>query len=65
VKIGDRAIGSAKAGIHNDVAPGEIVSGSPAVPHKQYLKVSAVLGRIPEMYQTLKQLQRKFNNGNE
>jgi UDP-3-O-[3-hydroxymyristoyl] glucosamine N-acyltransferase len=64
VKIGDRAIGSAKAGIHNDVAPGEIVSGNPAVPHKQYLKVSAVLGRIPEMYQTLKQLQRKLNNGN-
>lgn len=65
VKIGDRAIASAKTGIHNDVAPGEIVSGSPAVPHKQYLKVSAVLTRIPEMYQVLKQLQRKFNNGND
>ena len=65
VKIGDRAIASAKTGIHNDVAPGEIVSGSPAVPHKQYLKVSAVLTRLPEMYQVLKQLQRKFNNGND
>ncbi|MEI2583816.1 UDP-3-O-(3-hydroxymyristoyl)glucosamine N-acyltransferase [Scytonema sp. PRP1] len=65
VKIGDRAIASAKAGIHNDVPPGEIVSGSPAIPHKQYLKVSAVLTRIPEMYQVLKQLQRKFNNGND
>lgn len=65
VKIGDRAIASAKAGIHNDVAPGEIVSGSPAIPHKQYLKVSAIISRIPEMYQVLKQLQRKFNNGNE
>ncbi|ARV59482.1 UDP-3-O-(3-hydroxymyristoyl)glucosamine N-acyltransferase [Nostocales cyanobacterium HT-58-2] len=65
VKIGDQAIASAKAGIHNDVAPGEIVSGSPALPHKQYLKVSAVLGRLPEMYQALKQLQRKLNNGND
>ncbi|QDL11029.1 UDP-3-O-(3-hydroxymyristoyl)glucosamine N-acyltransferase [Brasilonema octagenarum UFV-E1] len=64
VKIGDRAIASAKTGIHNDIAPGEIVSGSPSLPHKQYLKVSAILARLPEMYQTLKQLQRQINNGN-
>ncbi|NMG09441.1 UDP-3-O-(3-hydroxymyristoyl)glucosamine N-acyltransferase [Brasilonema sp. UFV-L1] len=62
VKIGDRAIASAKAGIHNDVAPGEIVSGTPALPHKQYLKVSAIFSRLPEMYQTLKQLQRQKNS---
>jgi UDP-3-O-[3-hydroxymyristoyl] glucosamine N-acyltransferase len=64
VKMGDRAIASAQAGVHHDVAPGEIVSSSPAVPYKQYLKVSAILNRLPEMYQTLKQLQRKLNNGN-
>ncbi|MBW4631764.1 MAG: UDP-3-O-(3-hydroxymyristoyl)glucosamine N-acyltransferase [Iphinoe sp. HA4291-MV1] len=64
VEVGDRAIASAKAGIHNDIAPGEIVSGSPAIPHRQYLKVSILLARLPEMYQTLKQLQRKLNNGN-
>ncbi|GAB1544490.1 UDP-3-O-(3-hydroxymyristoyl)glucosamine N-acyltransferase [Scytonema sp. NUACC21] len=58
-KIGDRAIATAQAGVHNDVAPGEIVSGSPAVPYKQYLKVSAILNRLPEMYQALRQLQRK------
>ncbi|WGV24625.1 UDP-3-O-(3-hydroxymyristoyl)glucosamine N-acyltransferase [Halotia branconii] len=62
VKIGDGAIASAKAGIHHDVAPGEIVSGMPAVSHKLYLKASAIYNRLPEMYQTLKQLQRKFNN---
>ncbi|CEJ44398.1 UDP-3-O-acylglucosamine N-acyltransferase (EC 2.3 .1.-) [Umezakia ovalisporum] len=58
VKIGDGAMASAKAGIHNDVAPGEIVSGIPAVPHKLYLKASAIYHRLPEMYQTFKQLQR-------
>ncbi len=60
VKMGDGAIASAQAGIHSDVPPGEIFSGSPAVPYKQYLKVSAILSRLPEMYQTLKQLQRQF-----
>lgn len=53
-KIGDGAIVSAKAGVHGDVAPGEIVSGNPAMPHKQFLRVSAILKRLPEMYQTLK-----------
>jgi len=57
-KIGDGAIASAKAGIHNDVEPGAIVSGIPSVPHKLFLKASAIYNRLPEMYQTLKQLQR-------
>ena len=57
-KIGDGAIASAKAGIHNDVEPGAIVSGTPSVPHKLFLKASAIYNRLPEMYQTLKQLQR-------
>ncbi|MBW4557002.1 MAG: UDP-3-O-(3-hydroxymyristoyl)glucosamine N-acyltransferase [Trichormus sp. ATA11-4-KO1] len=60
VKIGDGAIASAKAGIHSDVAPGEIVSGVPAIPHKLYLKVSAIYNRLPEMYQSFKQLQRQL-----
>ncbi|MDZ8184362.1 MAG: UDP-3-O-(3-hydroxymyristoyl)glucosamine N-acyltransferase [Nostoc sp. ChiSLP02] len=62
VKIGDGAIGSAQSGIHSDVAPGEIVSGTPAVSHKIYLKASAIYNRLPDIYQSLKQLQRKFNN---
>lgn len=61
-KIGDRVIASAKAGIHNDIAPGEIVSGIPALPHKHFLKVAAVTSRLPEIYESLKQLQRHFKN---
>jgi UDP-3-O-[3-hydroxymyristoyl] glucosamine N-acyltransferase len=59
-KIGDGAIASAKTGIHNDVGPGEIVSGTPAVPHKLFLKISAITTRLPEIYQTLKLLQRQL-----
>ncbi|NES81584.1 MAG: UDP-3-O-(3-hydroxymyristoyl)glucosamine N-acyltransferase [Moorea sp. SIO2B7] len=57
-KIGDGAIATAKTGIHNDIQPGAIVSSSPAVPHKLYLKASAIYKRLPEMYQTLKRLQK-------
>ncbi len=58
--IGDGAIATAQTGIPNDVAAGEIVSSSPAVSNKLYLKASAIYKRLPEMYQTLKRLQKKL-----
>jgi UDP-3-O-[3-hydroxymyristoyl] glucosamine N-acyltransferase len=58
-KIGDGAIATAKAGIHNDIAPGEIVTGIPALPHRLFLKASAVYRRLPEMYKTLQKLQKQ------
>ncbi|MCJ8279306.1 MAG: UDP-3-O-(3-hydroxymyristoyl)glucosamine N-acyltransferase [Rivularia sp. ALOHA_DT_140] len=60
VKIGDGAIVSAKAGVHSNVAPGEIVSGNPAIPYKIYLKSSAIIQKLPEIYQYIKKLQRKL-----
>jgi UDP-3-O-[3-hydroxymyristoyl] glucosamine N-acyltransferase len=58
VTVGNGAIATAQSGIHSDVQPKEIVSGSPAVSNKLYLKVSAIYKRLPEMYQTLKGLQK-------
>lgn len=60
VRMGDGSIASAQAGIHSNVAPGEIVSGTPALPHKLYLKVSAIYSRLPDLYQSLKQLKRQL-----
>lgn len=60
-KIGDGAIATAKAGIHSDVPPGAIVTGIPAIPHKLFLKATAIYSRLPEMYHSLKQLQRHLN----
>lgn len=60
-KIGDGAIATAKAGIHSDVPAGAVVTGIPAIPHKVFLKAAAIYNRLPEMYQSLRQLQRHFN----
>ncbi len=57
-QIGDGAIATAQAGIHGSVKPKEIVSDSPAIPNKLYLKISAIRKRLPEIYHTLKELQR-------
>lgn len=59
VKVGDGAIATAQSGLHKDVAPGTIVSGYPAVPNPLWLKTAALHNRLPEIYQSLKQLQRR------
>lgn len=61
-KIGDGVIASAQTGIHNDIKTGEVVSGSPSVPNKLYLKVSAIYKKLPEMYKNIKELKQKNNN---
>jgi UDP-3-O-[3-hydroxymyristoyl] glucosamine N-acyltransferase len=48
-KIGDGAIATAQTGIPNDVTPGTIVSGYPAIENKQWLRSVAVFARLPEL----------------
>lgn len=59
VEIGDGVIASAKAGVHHNISAGEIVTGIPAIPHKLFVKATAVFNRLPEMYQTLRRLQKQ------
>lgn len=60
--VGDGAIATAKSGVHSNVRPGEIVSSYPAIPHKLYLRASTIYKRLPEMYETLKLLQKKLGD---
>jgi UDP-3-O-[3-hydroxymyristoyl] glucosamine N-acyltransferase len=48
-KVGENAIVTPQSGVANDIAPGALVSGSPAVDHKAWLKYSAILPRLPEI----------------
>ncbi len=57
ITVGDRAIASPKSGLHSDVPAGTVMSGYPAVPHKTWLKASAIINRLPEIYQAFKKLQ--------
>lgn len=61
-KIGDKAIATAQTGITSNVPPGEIVSGTPSVPNKIFLKASAIYKRLPEMYESFKRLRKDLND---
>jgi UDP-3-O-[3-hydroxymyristoyl] glucosamine N-acyltransferase len=52
--VGDGAIATAQSGIPNDVAPGKMVSGCPAIDNRQWLKSVAVFNRLPELARAIR-----------
>ena len=60
-KIGDRVVATAQSGIPNDVAPGTIVSGYPAIENRQWLRAVAAFPRLPEL---IRQLRRQLRDEN-
>jgi UDP-3-O-[3-hydroxymyristoyl] glucosamine N-acyltransferase len=59
IRIGDGVMAAARAGVHKDIPPGQIVAGSPHMPHREWLKMEACLPKLPEMRETLAALQRR------
>jgi UDP-3-O-[3-hydroxymyristoyl] glucosamine N-acyltransferase len=60
IKIGDGAMIGAQAGVGQDVAPGQILSGSPAFPHRQWLRAQAAFPKLPEMKRALAELEKRI-----
>lgn len=60
IKIGDRAIIGAQTGVMGDVEPGKVLFGSPARPHRESLKLQALYGRLPELFDAVKQIKTKL-----
>ena len=52
--VGDNAIVTPQTGVAADIAPGALVSGSPAVDHRAWLKYSAILPRLPEIVRAVR-----------
>ncbi len=59
--IGDGAIITAQSGVHLDVPPGTMWSGSPAMKNKTYLKATAALKRLPEIQKTVRRLSGELD----
>lgn len=57
-KIGDGVIATAQTGIPHDVDAGKMVSGYPAIDNRLWLRVSALLPRLPEMARQLQRMSR-------
>jgi UDP-3-O-[3-hydroxymyristoyl] glucosamine N-acyltransferase len=60
VTIGDNAVIAAQSGIMNNVEPGAVMFGTPARPHRETMKLQAIYGKLPEIYDAFKELKKKF-----
>ncbi len=60
LNIGDGAIAGPQSGLGKDLAPGEIVYGSPSMPHRTWLKVNRALPRLPELVKQVAELRRRL-----
>jgi UDP-3-O-[3-hydroxymyristoyl] glucosamine N-acyltransferase len=60
VEIGDNVMVGAQSGVYTDVPPNQVVSGSPPLPHRQYLRVVAVWTKLPEMKKELDGLRKRL-----
>ncbi len=56
LKLVDGAIVGAKAGVIGDITEPGMVSGFPAVPHRHWLKASALFDRLPAIWNKIKRL---------
>ncbi|HEY7111324.1 MAG TPA: UDP-3-O-(3-hydroxymyristoyl)glucosamine N-acyltransferase [Thermoanaerobaculia bacterium] len=63
-RIGDGAIATAQSGIVTgaEVEAGAVVSGMPAAPHREFLKRSAWVARLPELARRLERLERRLDS---
>ena len=60
--IGNGVVAIAQTGIPGSVEPGRMISGSPAMDQKTWLKASAIHARLPELNKHLRELDRRVRS---
>ena len=61
IKVGDNVMLGGQSGIAGNTEGNQVLSGSPAMPHREWLKASMSFGKLPEMRRELNQLRRQFD----
>jgi UDP-3-O-[3-hydroxymyristoyl] glucosamine N-acyltransferase len=59
IHIGDGVMVAAKSGVHNNVEPGVVLAGIPAIAHKKWLRASAAYAKLPDLVKDLRGLKKK------
>ncbi len=59
IRVGDLAKVGAQSGVAHDVPDGQVVSGSPAVPHREWLRASAAAGQMADLLKEVRALRRR------
>jgi UDP-3-O-[3-hydroxymyristoyl] glucosamine N-acyltransferase len=60
IEIGDNVMVGAHSGVRHDLAANSIYTGTPAMPHRQFLRVINVYQKLPEMRKTLLDIEKRL-----
>lgn len=60
ITVGDGASAGGQAGVTKDIPPGETVSGYPAKPHMEAMRLEAALRRVPELLKKVREQERRI-----
>ena len=60
IAIGDNVQIAGKAGVAQSVASGEIVSGTPAIPHRLWLRVQNIIPKLPELKNKIRTIEKRL-----
>ena len=65
ITIGDGSMIAGKGTVHNDLAAGSMVAGTPAIPAKKWFKAVAVFGKIPDIVRDMRRIKKELRQISE
>jgi UDP-3-O-[3-hydroxymyristoyl] glucosamine N-acyltransferase len=60
VTVGDGTVVAGKTGVWGDQPPGARISGNPSRPHREEVRIQALLGRLPELLRRVREIERRL-----
>ena len=60
VEIGDNVMVGSQSGVPHNLAANQRYTGSPALPHREFLRAITVFPKLPEMRKTLHEIEKRL-----
>ncbi len=60
IEIGDRVMIASQSGVAKSVPQGEIISGTPALRHRRWLRSMGIVGKLPELSEKIRQFEKRL-----
>ncbi len=59
IKIGENVVVGGQSGVTKDIQPNQVVSGTPCIPHREWLKSQIIVTKLPKMRKVLSELESR------
>ncbi len=65
ISVGDNVMVGAYSGVPYDLAPNQAYTGTPALPHREFLRAIMVFPKLPEMKKALAEIEKRLKKMEE